>query len=162
MEAEYQIATFRDQSGLEAVMTTNKLYIKSRHSSEVFALRAIVGSGVYDDILHYTEELVKWKRIKNRQSVMVAIGGILCLFMFASFGNDSIFIGYLSLLGAIITFVVAMVSYDPGSKPTLFSYFNLMTLGGTRKFKFDKSEETSASIADFNSKLEETFTSYRS
>jgi hypothetical protein len=159
MEADYQIATFRDQSGLEAVMTTNKLYIKSRHSSEVFALRAIVGSGVYDDILHYREQLKKWEREKNRQRLLFVIAAILLLIAILDFVGDKNYF-LIFLLSSILTFVFARKA-DPGLKPTLFSYFNLMTLGGTRKFKFDKSDETSASIADFNSKLEETFTSYR-
>lgn len=159
MEADYQIATFRDQSGLEAVMTTNKLYIKSRNSSEVFALRAIVGSGVYDDISTYAAELKKWKNYRRRSLISGIIGLIIIIPLMSDLEGESVAqFGPLLILVAIIFLIFKL---NEGSKPTLFSYFNLMTLGGTRKFKFDKSEETSASIADFNSKLEETFTSYR-
>tara|TARA_B110000914_G_C15068084_1_gene267163 strand:- start:244 stop:438 length:195 start_codon:yes stop_codon:yes gene_type:complete len=48
-----------------------------------------------------------------------------------------------------------------GKEPVLDSYFKLMLSGGDRKFKFNKSDETSIKIADFINKVEDTLTAYK-
>ena len=45
-------------------------------------------------------------------------------------------------------------------KPVLDSYFKFMLSGADRKFKFNKSDDSSTKIADFINKIEDTLTAY--
>ncbi|HRW74503.1 MAG: hypothetical protein H6546_03930 [Chitinophagales bacterium] len=151
---ENQIAGFQDKSGLEAVLTTNKLFVRSMTRSETFALRAVVGCGIYDDIDTFTKELSNWNNTKSKQTLTLIIAGIAIVLSLTTGMIPVLFLAFILIL-------IAFVFFNSGSKPVLFSYLRIITLGGTRDFKFDKSEAASESIADFISRLEETFTSYK-
>ena len=47
-----------------------------------------------------------------------------------------------------------------GNPPILDSYIKFMISGNERRFKFNKSDESSAAIADFLNKVEDTLTAY--
>ena len=45
--------------------------------------------------------------------------------------------------------------------PVLDSYFRLMLSGGSREFKFDKTEDNAVAVAEFINQVEDTLTAYK-
>lgn len=153
------IAEFNDNQGLNVKLTKDKIYISATGNEETFALRGVNGVGLYDDLEKYAkdEQLynLKEKSLKSNKIGCIIVGvlsGAFGLYL-GEYGVVNILIG----IGAI---VIAFFLKNNLPKPLLDSYFKLMLSGADRQFKFFKSDESSAKIADFINKVEDTLTAY--
>jgi hypothetical protein len=158
------IAEFNDDKGFNVKLTKDKIFITAIGNEETFALRGVNGVGLYDDIEKYNKELednkiknnkISWKILIGFGVFMVALGILLQVQNNDLPGYPYIFEG---IIIAIIGYLKSQAKTEP---PKLDSYFKLILSGGDRKFKFDKNDETSASIADFINKIEDTLTAYK-
>lgn len=158
------IAEFNDDKGFNVKLTKDKIFITAVGNEETFALRGVNGVGLYDDIEKYNKELQEHKANNSKTGWKVGMG----------FGIFMIVLGILleiqknelpGIAYVIEGIVLAIFSYlktkQTNEPPKLDSYFKLILSGGDRKFKFDKNDETSASIADFINKIEDTLTAYK-
>ena len=150
------LAEFNDNQGFNVKLTKDKIYVTSLGNEETFALRGVNGVGLYDDIEKYDKEVGEQKNQKYLPAVLYALGGIFILLGIATQGPESgtqIFEGFVcALCGYLVKFRSSKVKMD--------SYFKLILSGTDRKFKFDKTDETSKAIADFVNKVEDTLTAY--
>lgn len=161
------IAEFNDDNGFNVKLTKDKVFVSSIGNEETFALRSVNGVGLYDDIKKYNSDKNKYEDM-NDNSMIIGIMAVLMV-IFIIYGiytiiNNAIGNGLAIFFPAIILggLIYYFVNQKPsGKKPKLDSYFKLMLSGGSREFKFDKSEENSVKIADFINKLEDTLTSYK-
>ena len=157
------VAEFNDNKGFNVKLTNEKIFIEAAGSSETIALRGLNGVGLYDDIEKYNAELTMYehqsKSIKNQKPICIIIGIASLLFglWLGEFGSISVVIGVLIIIAA---FIIPWEKFKP-KKPMLHSYFRLMLSGGDRKFRFNKSDESSVRIADFINKVEDTLTAYK-
>jgi|TARA_B110000091_G_scaffold212747_1_gene260200 hypothetical protein len=155
------IAEFNDNHGFNVKLTDEKIFIDAAGSSETIALRGLTGVGLYDDLEKYNKELEEYK--KDQKGVKVGKWMLIVVGVLALFGGfpDSIVPAIFMIAGGV--FLEKLVSFSPKHKkePILDSYFRLMLSGGDRKFKFNKSDESSVKIADFINKVEDTLTAYR-
>ncbi len=150
------IAEFNDNHGFNVRLTTEKIFIDAAGSSETIALRGLNGVGLYDDIEKYNQELEQMKNGATQLKVILAITFVVGLWVGINLESFIfIFIGVLAG-GFLLLRWNAMTG-----EPVLDSYFRLMLSGGDRKFKFNKSNESSVQIADFINKVEDTLTAYR-
>ena len=151
------IAEFNDNHGFNVKLTDEKIFIDAAGSSETIALRGLTGVGLYDDLEKYNKELEKYKKEKKGIKVvkwMLIVLGLYCTYL----SIDNIFIyagilvfGIFCIAGGVL--LEKLVSFSSKlrelkKEPVLDSYFRLMLSGGDRKFKFNKSDETSVKIAD--------------
>ena len=152
------IAEFNDNQGLNVKLTKDKIYITSAGNEETFALRGVNGVGLYDDLEKYAKEEEEFKgaekKIKNAKYAMIGFGVLMLLVGLA--GEEA---GSGITLGAILIGGSFLVK-NKAKQPVLDSYFKLMLSGADRQFKFFKSDESSAKIADFINKVEDTLTAY--
>ena len=157
------IAEFNDDKGFNVKLTKDKIFITAVGNEETFALRGVNGVGLYDDIDKYNKELEEQKKVNHKLNgyIMIALGIILGIAGIINIQTDST---------TAIMFIVEGIGVGVGGNlmmkaknepPKLDSYFKLILSGGDRKFKFDKNDETSASIADFINKIEDTLTAYK-
>lgn len=157
------IAEFNDDKGFNVKLTKDKIFITAIGNEETFALRGVNGVGLYDDIEKYNKELEDQKKINHKLNgnLMIFLGIIIGIYSIISFQDDS---------STAITMIIEGIALGVGGffirkaknqPPNLDSYFKLILSGGDRKFKFDKNDETSASIADFINKIEDTLTAYK-
>jgi len=154
------IAQFNDNDGLNVKLTNDRIYISSTGNEETFALRGINGVGLYDDIEKFNTETVAFKENKGNNSIlgiMLIIVGIILLIAILITGEIEI------LVFAIIIIILGIFLKNKSNKlpkPVLDSYFKFMLSGADRKFKFNKSDDSSTKIADFINKIEDTLTAY--
>lgn len=157
------LAEFDDDQGFNVKLTKDKIFVSSLGNEETFALRGVNGVGLYDDIVKYNEELEQHKTQKNPLVANICIGSgafiVMCsLYLFSkSDAGAPMYIAEGIVFLAIGVFLKKQV-HQP---PKLDSFFKLILSGSDRKFKFDKNDATSASIADFINKIEETLTAYK-
>lgn len=152
------IAEFNDNHGFNVKLTNEKIFIDAAGSSETIALRGLNGVGLYDNIEKYNKELVQYKTDGKGAEVFkwifLVLAGIILIIGFPN-----------SVIPAIIVAGIAIgipkLLMNKNKEPILDSYFRLMLSGGDRKFKFNKSDETSVKIADFINKVEDTLTAYK-
>lgn len=153
------IAEFNDKKGFNVKLTKDKIFVSAIGQEETFALRSVNGVGLYDDIEKYNAELEKNnpKTMKNGGIGLMVFGGILAIGGLAG-GQDA-------SAGIVegIAFVVGgyfMMNAKP-KLPVLDSYFRLMLSGGSREFKFDKTEDNAVAVAEFINQVEDTLTAYK-
>ena len=153
------IAEFNDDKGFNVKLTKDKIFITVIGNEETFALRGVNGVGLYDDLEKYNEELEIHKKTDNKLSgqIMIGIGVVLVVVSFFTKDALPIFLVEGIILAGAGYFTMNLVN-EP---PKLDSYFKLILSGNDRRFKFDKNDETSSSIADFINKIEETLTAYK-
>lgn len=159
------IAEFNDAKGFNVKLTNEKIYVSAIGQEETFALRSVNGVGLYDDIEKYNKELEEWKKQGGGNSKNTGIGMIVAGVVFVLIGfMDKSITGTMLVEGGAL----AAVGYGYMSglikgkeAPKLDSYFRLMLSGGSREFKFDKTDNNSVLIAEFVNKIEETLTSYK-
>jgi len=152
------VAEFNDNHGFNVRLTNEKIFIDAAGSSETIALRGLNGVGLYDNIEKYNKELVQYKTDGKGAEVFkwifLVLAGIILIIGFPN-----------SVIPAIIVAGIAIgipkLLMNKNKEPILDSYFRLMLSGGDRKFKFNKSDETSVKIADFINKVEDTLTAYK-
>ena len=85
---------------------------------------------------------------------MLIVLGLYCT-------SFSLVLGIFWIAGGVLLEKLVSFSSNLKKEPVLDSYFRLMLSGGDRKFKFNKSDETSVKIADFINKVEDTLTAYK-
>ena len=157
------IAEFNDDKGFNVKLTKDKIFITAVGNEETFALRGVNGVGLYDDIEKYNKELEEQKKVNPKLNgyIMIGLGIFLGIAGVINIQTDST---------TAIMFIIEGIGLGVGGNlmmkaknkpPKLDSYFKLILSGGDRKFKFDKNDETSASIADFINKIEDTLTAYK-
>lgn len=153
-------AEFTDKKGFNVKLTDDKIFVSSIGNEETFALRSVNGVGLYDDIDKYNTELNDYNKKNN----------IGCVYSFAGFAVIvGIIVMQLNVIGGLLIMLISIVgayfmNIGINKRKTqikLDSYFRLMLSGGSREFKFDKSDENSVEIADFINKIEDTLTSYK-
>lgn len=158
------IAEFNDDKGFNVKLTKDKIFITAVGNEETFALRGVNGVGLYDDIEKYNKEFeenkvkntnIGWKIFMGVGIVFVGMG--IYLISMGVYGGGLVYV----ILGSVFTYFCNYKSKQTNEPPKLDSYFKLILSGGDRKFKFDKNDETSASIADFINKIEDTLTAYK-
>ena len=158
------IAEFNDDKGFNVKLTKDKIFITAIGNEETFALRGVNGVGLYDDIEKYNKELEENKtNNKNTQwkiamgfGILIGVLGIILLTL-----NNPELGGTYAIEGIVFAIFSYFKTKQTNEPPKLDSYFKLILSGGDRKFKFDKNDETSASIADFINKIEDTLTAYK-
>ena len=155
------IAEFNDNHGFNVKLTDEKIFIDAAGSSETIALRGLTGVGLYDDLEKYLKELEEYK--KEQKGLKVGKWALIVLGVIGLFQGDANSLVLAIFMIAAGIFLEKLVSFSPKHKkePILDSYFRLMLSGGDRKFKFNKSDETSVKIADFINKVEDTLTAYK-
>ena len=154
------IAEFNDNQGLNVKLTKDKIYISSAGNEETFALRGVNGVGLYDDLEKYAKEEEEFKgsgkKIKNIKIGMIAFGALMIIANVSQGGEE---VGTAIGVGGALIGCSFLVK-NRGKQPVLDSYFKLMLSGADRQFKFFKSDDSSAKIADFINKVEDTLTAY--
>ncbi len=154
------IAEFNDNHGFNVKLTSEKIFIDAAGTSETIALRGLNGVGLYDDLEKYNREL---ESMKSEAKLGVYLKWFFYImgfiYIILAINNESTGAG---VTGIVIIGITYWISNRKKSKdPVLDSYFRLMLSGGDRKFKFNKSDETSVKIADFINKVEDTLTAYK-
>ena len=153
------IAEFNDNQGLNVKLTKEKIYISATGNEETFALRGVNGVGLYDNLEKYAKEEqeynAKEKGLKTTKIGLTVIGVVSIIYglYMGEVGTPSIIVG----IGLIVW---SFFKKNKIPKPVMDSYFKLMLGGSDRQFKFHKSNEASAEIADFVNKVEDTLTAY--
>lgn len=154
------IAEFTDNRGLNVKLTKEKIYISSAGNEETFALRGVIGVGLYDDLEKYAKEEEEFKgsdkKIKNLKIITIAFGVLAILGSLGRGGEDA---GGGIVFGGVLI-GCSFLFKNKAKQPVLDSYFKLMLSGADRQFKFFKSDDSSAKIADFINKVEDTLTAY--
>jgi hypothetical protein len=153
------IAEFNDKKGFNVKLTTDKIFVSAIGQEETFALRSVNGVGLYDDIEKYNAELEKNnpKNIKNGGIILMVLGGILAISGLTG-GQDGL--GVLVEGIGIVVGGYFLMKYK-AKPPVLDSYFRLMLSGGSREFKFDKTEDNAVAVAEFINEVEDTLTAYK-
>jgi len=156
------IAEFNDKKGFNVKLTEDKIYVSAIGNEETFALRSVNGVGLYDDINKYDEELKAHKQKNNPINGYITAGlGVFLALSGLISGDDPV---SPSLLVEGIVFIIGGFIWANQVKnttePKLDSYFKFMLSGGSREFKFDKSDDNSYDVANFINKVEETLTAY--
>lgn len=163
-----KIAEFNDDNGFNVKLTKDKVFVSTIGNEETFALRSVNGVGLYDDIKKYNLELKNYENSNDNSTIIGYVAtmifilgtyGVYKLFIDGDVGNGLVIFALCFILGGLIYYF--RNQKPSGRKPKLDSYFKLMLSGGSREFKFDKSDENSVEIADFINKLEDTLTSYK-
>jgi hypothetical protein len=152
------IAEFNDNQGLNVKLTKDKIYISATGNEETFALRGVNGVGLYDDLEKYAKEEEAFKNNekvqKTTKTVYIILGVVfLIAFLYLEIPLMAVLFGGGFIAGSFLI-------KNRLEKPVLDSYFKLMLSGADRQFKFFKSDESSAKIADFINKVEDTLTAY--
>jgi hypothetical protein len=160
---ENLLSQFKVQ-GLEIKLTSEKLYINTNSSSEVFALRSVNGIGVIDLVEDYKKKLdfynndLKFTKSSGFASIIFAI-----IFIFVSIGSESgefLFKPAIFLIGIGI-FLLNYKNLKKDKKPELMSVLRVMMSGGNRDFEFSKHGNVGNEIENFVSKVESTLTAYQ-
>ena len=155
------IAEFTDKKGFNVKLTDDKIYVSSIGNEETFALRSVNGVGLYDDIDKYNTELNDYNK-KNNIGCVYLIGALGVIMGILIIQMNQIGNGLLVMLICIVGAYFMYIGMNKRkTQIKLDSYFRLMLSGGSREFKFDKSEANSVEIADFINKIEDTLTSYK-
>lgn len=149
------LAEFNDNQGFNVKLTKDKIYVTSLGNEETFALRGVNGVGLYDDIEKYDKEVGQKKYQKYFGPVFYVLAFVYIIVGIST--GDALFAIFGGFGFAFIGYIVQSVS---SSKVKMDSYFKLILSGTDRKFKFDKTDETSKEIADFVNKVEDTLTAY--
>lgn len=153
------LAEFNDAKGFNLKLTDDKVYVSAVGNEETFALRSVNGVGLYDNIEKYNEELEKFKKKYSKTKVKIFYG-IAAVFFILGFlipGDEG---ANVSVIGLIFGGYAFWMSKQLKKEPKMDSYFRLMLSGGSREFKFDKSGNNAAQVADFINKVEDTLTAY--
>tara|TARA_B110001452_G_C15220272_1_gene423027 strand:- start:712 stop:1179 length:468 start_codon:yes stop_codon:yes gene_type:complete len=152
------IAEFNDKKGFNVKLTKDKIFVSAIGQEETFALRSVNGVGLYDDIEKYNSELEKNnpKTNKNAGIGLMVFGGVFAIIGLA--GQS----GPVPIVEGIAFVVGGYFMMNAKAKlPVLDSYFRLMLSGGSREFKFDKTENNAAAVAEFINQVEDTLTAYK-
>ena len=157
------IAEFNDDKGFNVKLTKDKIFITSVGNEETFALRGVNGVGLYDDMEKYNKDLEEQNKVNHKfnGAMMIIIGVCMILYTITQAGKITETEIYLIIEGLVLGGAGMWVRKQKHKPPKMDSYFKLILSGGDRKFLFDKTDDTSASIADFINKLEETLTAYK-
>lgn len=137
---------------LELKLSSDKLYIKTKTSSETFAMRSINGIGVVDLVEKYNHELSEKRKKRINAFIFLTIG----LFMVVLGINfSSVPFALIGMLIVIFGFIML-----PDDKPKLISAVRIMMTGGKRDFEFDKGGSGVEKIAEFVAIIESTLSAY--
>tara|TARA_X000000368_G_C22790340_1_gene605627 strand:- start:156 stop:644 length:489 start_codon:yes stop_codon:yes gene_type:complete len=157
------IAEFNDNDGLNVKLTSDKIYISAASGEETFALRSVNGVGTYDDINKFAEENEKHSKHGKGWKIGFYIMAASCVFIL----GVGIANGMMEAMGGMLIVYLGITGLfywkmkkGAGNPPILDSYIKFMISGNERRFKFNKSDESSAAIADFLNKVEDTLTAY--
>ena len=153
------IAEFNDKKGFNVKLTKDKIFVSAIGQEETFALRSVNGVGLYDDIEKYNAELEKnnAKGMKNGGIVLMLFGGLIAIIGITG-GPE----GIPAMVEGIAIVVGGYFMMNKKAKPpVLDSYFRLMLSGGSREFKFDKTEDNAVAVAEFVNQVEDTLTAYK-
>jgi len=151
------IAEFNDKKGFNVKLTKDKIFVSAIGQEETFALRSVNGVGLYDDIEKYNKELEK-NNPKNKKIGAIAIIVFGALITLATLMDDANGGGMLEGIVFIVAGVILMnVKPKP---PVMDSFFKLMLSGGSREFKFDKTDDNAVAVAEFINEVEATLTAY--
>lgn len=157
------LAEFNDDKGFNLKLTEDKVYVSAVGNEETFALRSVNGVGLYDNIEKYNQELEKFKKKFSKTKVKI-FGGFAAFFIivgiFISIAGNADAAPGLMAWGLIFGGIAFWMSKQLEKEPKMDSYFRLMLSGGSREFKFDKSGDNAAQVADFINKVEDTLTAY--
>ena len=155
------IAEFNDNDGLNVKLTSEKVYISAASGDETFALRSVNGVGTYDDIKKFAEESEEYANKGKKWKIAFFV------MIFVSFASlmgviedPEAAMGLIICLALTFGFYYKWKNPTKGGPPVLDSYLKFMISGNERLFKFNKSDESSALIADFINKIEDTLTAY--
>lgn len=156
------IAEFNDKKGFNVKLTEDKIYVSAIGNEETFALRSVNGVGLYDDINKYDEELKTHKQQNSPLSgyILVGFGVFMALMGLIVDNGDAVVAPLVEGIGFIIGGFIVVNRANNKPEPKLDSYFKFMLSGGSREFKFDKSDDNSSDVANFINKVEETLTAY--
>ena len=154
------IAEFNDNDGLNVKLTGDKIYISGASGDETFALRSVNGVGTYDDIEKFAKESEEYTNKGKGFKILFIIMLVACLGSLVAVLQEPSTAGSLVVLAGVTFFFYYKWKNPGGDAPVLDSYLKFMISGNERLFKFNKSDETSALIADFINKIEDTLTAY--
>ena len=113
--------------------------------------------------IFFGKEITKFKKkySKTKVTIFGVIGAfMLILGLFISVVGDEEAASGVMVWGLIFGGVAFWMSKQLKKEPKMDSYFRLMLSGGSREFKFDKSGDNAAQVADFINKVEDTLTAY--
>tara|TARA_B100000795_G_C22600801_1_gene361172 strand:+ start:146 stop:625 length:480 start_codon:yes stop_codon:yes gene_type:complete len=156
------VAEFNDNKGFNVKLTNEKIFIEASGISETIALRGLNGVGLYDNIEKFDLEMEQYKASgkgwKIFKSIFLLCAGLM-LFLGLVEGDAAVF--FPAIMTAGFAILMPKIFSAKKEEPVLDSYFRLMLSGGDRKFKFNKSDDSSDKIADFINKVEDTLTAYK-
>lgn len=142
---------------LDIKLTSEKIFINTSISNEVFALRSVNGIGVIDLVDDFNKALTAWKKTIPGAYVLMIFGAIMFIAgLFAKKVEPSVI-----LIGLVMAIVVYfLLLSNKKRKPNLMSAVRIIMSGGNRDFQFDKTGIKSGDIAEFVAKVESTLTAY--
>jgi len=154
------IAQFNDNSGLNVKLTEDKIYVSGASGDETFALRSVNGVGTYDDIDKFAEENEAFDKAGGKWKWGFIIFGIMLIPLTITVAQQPDAAAGLFMFLSLAGFCYYKWKNAKANPPILDSYLKFMISGNERMFKFNKSNESSATIADFINKIEDTLTAY--
>ena len=154
------IAQFNDNSGLNVKLTEDKIYVSGASGDETFALRSVNGVGTYDDIDKFALENEAFDKAGGGWKWSFRIFAILMFPTIIRVAQEPEGAPALIVFAALAGFCYYKWKNAKANPPILDSYLKFMISGNERMFKFNKSNESSATIADFINKIEDTLTAY--
>lgn len=136
----------------QATLTNYRLIIQSMISEENFPLRGISGIGIYDDVRKYEADFkaAKEKSFQTSMGIGFMVGFILAIFLFL---KDQTMFGFLTLLTAV---VIGFIAANKNPFVPLDSILNIMQQGGSRQFRFSKTDQSAHDIKGFIDKVNDT------
>ena len=154
------IAQFNDNSGLNVKLTEDKIYVSGGSGDETFALRSVNGVGTYDNIDKFAEENEAFDKAGGGWKWGFRIFGFIMIPTLLRVVEEPDSVAALVVIGGIAGLCYYKWKNAKANPPILDSYLKFMISGNERMFKFNKSNESSATIADFINKIEDTLTAY--
>jgi hypothetical protein len=156
------IAEFNDKKGFNVKLTEDKIYVSAIGNEETIALRSVNGVGLYDDINKYDEDLKTHKQQNSPLSgyILTGFGVVIMLTGLIPDFGDFVAAPLIEGISFITVGFITVYLSKNKPEPKLDSYFKFMLSGGSREFKFDKSDDNSSDVANFINKVEETLTAY--
>ncbi len=144
---------------LEIKLTSEKLFINTAASSEVFALRSVNGIGVFDLVDDYNEALTTWKKVRLNKKIF--LGAVIIIVIMGLWTmQNSLGKRFSIKLWWFAPVIALILSNNTNNEPKLMSSLRIMMSGGNRDFQFDKTGIKSGNVAEFVAKVESTLTAY--
>ncbi len=153
LKADESILTQCQLQEFTATLTTTRLIIVSPVSEENFPLRGLSGVGVYDDVEKYNANS-KAEKKKVMSITMGMCSGVGLLFVILLPSNGFYSVGLLIMIGLLLIGFVIASTYNPTIR--LESILNIMQHGGSRQFRFHKTDRNAADIKSFIEQVTET------